>query len=63
MMKKDKIEIRLTDEEKQNIREVSKAEGFNTMSSFILWVLRKYLTRPDEETNISSHDHRQNPTH
>lgn len=41
-MKSEKIEIRVTSQEKLKIIEDSITEGFNSYSAFILWLYRKF---------------------
>lgn len=36
------LQIRITKEEKEKIKKVGKQEGFDTISSFLLWLFRKF---------------------
>jgi len=39
--KESYIQIRISEEEKQKIKRKAKKNGFNTISAYILWLLRK----------------------
>lgn len=36
------LQIRVTEDEKEEMRSCAKAKGFDTISSFILWLFRKH---------------------
>ncbi len=42
MKKENYIQIRVSDEEKEDIKEQAKKQGFENISSFILWLFRKF---------------------
>ena len=41
-MKKDMITIRVSKQEKASINELAAKEGHNTVSGFIMWLIRQY---------------------
>jgi len=42
MVKENYIQIRVADEEKKEIQEQAKKQGFDNISAFILWLFRKF---------------------
>ncbi|MFA5350263.1 MAG: hypothetical protein WC357_02895 [Candidatus Omnitrophota bacterium] len=42
MVKENYVQIRVTDEEKKEIQEAAKKQGFDNISAFILWLFRKF---------------------
>jgi len=40
--KKDYLQIRVTQAEKEEIAESAKKQGFDSISAFILWLFRKF---------------------
>ncbi len=49
-MAKDKvINIRLTNEEKEEFKTIAKQQDFDNLSNFILWVLRKFKKQLDKD--------------
>ena len=42
MIKENYIQVRVSDEEKEEIKEQAKKQGFDDISSFILWLFRKF---------------------
>lgn len=42
MVKENHIQIRVSDEEKEDIKDQAKKHGFDDVSSFILWLFRKF---------------------
>jgi len=41
-MKKDMITMRISKEEKDDVNELATKEGHNTVSGFIMWLIRQY---------------------
>lgn len=41
-MKKDMITIRVAGKEKKDIEKLASKEGHNTVSGFIMWLIRQY---------------------
>lgn len=46
--KESTIQIRVSEEEKEKIRKAAKRNGFDTVSSFILWLARTSTTKPSK---------------
>jgi len=40
-MKKDYIHFRIDEKEKKKVEELAKKNGFDTVSAYILWLIRK----------------------
>ncbi len=48
-MAKDKvINVRVTDEEKEELKTLATQQGFDNLSNFILWFLRKFKKQLDK---------------
>lgn len=46
MTKKNHIQIRISDEEKNLLRAKATKEGFDSMSAYILFIIRKEFKKP-----------------
>jgi len=44
-MKEDMITIRVSKQEKKDIEQLTKKEGHNTVSGFVMWLIRHYKDR------------------